>query len=176
MGKQYKNLTDKDIAFINIQKLFYLASVSDKEVNISPKGYDCIRIINNSCLVFMNYPGSGNRTYADALNDGKFTLAFNAFEGSAKILKLFCKAKIIEAKSDKFYEYLELFSEKERLVRDFFEFHIYAVESSCGEGVPFMEYKSDRKSLKNWVVKMDKNGKLEKYKKDHLIPPNLDDI
>ncbi len=176
MGKQYKELTDKDIDFISEQKLFYLASSSGKEVNLSPKGYDSIRVINSSCVVFMNYPGSGNRTHADALNDGEFTLVFNAFEGSAKILRLFCKAKIIEAKSDKFYKYLNMFGEKERLVRDFFEFHIYAVESSCGDGVPFMEYKSDRESLKNWAIKMDKNGKLEAYKKDHLIPVNLKDL
>ncbi len=173
MGKQYKRLTDADIEFIKTQKLFYLASSSGNEVNLSPKGYDSIRVLNDSNLIFMNYPGSGNRTYADAKNDGEFTLVFNAFEGKAKILRLFCKAIIIEDKSEKFYEYLELFGEKESLVRDIFQFQIYAVESSCGEAVPFMEYKNDRESLKNWVVKMDKNNKLQEYKKNHLTPPDL---
>jgi len=176
MGSQYKTLKDSDIEFIKAQKLFYLASASGKEVNLSPKGYDSIRVLDNSTLVFMSYPGSGNRTYTDAKNDGEFTLVFNAYEGKAKILRLFCKAHIVEAKSDKFYKYLELFKEKETLVRNFFEFSIYAVESSCGESIPIMEYKEERESLKEWVVKMDKKDKLEEYKKNHIKPPNLQSL
>lgn len=173
MGSQYKTLKDSDIEFIQKQKLFYLASSSGKEVNLSPKGYDSTRVLDNSTLVFMNYPGSGNRTYRDATNNGEFTLVFNAFEGKAKILRLFCKAVIVDAKSEKFAEYLKLFEEKESLVRDFFEFSIYAVESSCGESVPKMDYVEERKSLKNWVVKMDKNNKLQDYKANHITPPDL---
>jgi len=176
MGKQYKSLTDADIEFIKKQKLFYLASASDKEVNLSPKGYDSIRVLDKNTLVFLNYPGSGNRTYRDAKNSGEFTLVFNAFDGDAKILRLFCKAKIVDSQDDVFSKYLKMFAEKRSLVRDFFEFDIYAVESSCGQSVPFMEYKSDRKSLKNWVVKMDENSKLEEYKAKRIIPPNLENL
>jgi len=176
MGKQYKTLTDDDIKFIKNQHLFYLASSSDAEVNLSPKGYDSIRIIDSSSLVFMNYPGSGNRTYRDAVNDGQFTLVFNSYEGDAKILRLFCKATIIKSCNEKFDRYLKIFDEQKNLVRDFFEFHIYAVESSCGEAIPYMEYKGERKSLKNWVKKMDKNDKLQEYKQNHFMPPNLEEL
>ena len=48
MGKQYKVLTDKNIEFIKQQKLFYIASSSGKEVNLSPKGYDTIKVLNNN--------------------------------------------------------------------------------------------------------------------------------
>ena len=176
MGKQYKVLTDKDIAFIQKQKLFYLASSSGEDVNLSPKGYDSIKVLNTSTLIFMNYPGSGNRTYRDAVNDGEFTLVFNAFEGDAKILRLFCKATIVKGCSEKFSRYLKTFGEKKEIVRDFFEFNIYAVESSCGESVPYMEYQGDRKSLKKWVKKMDKSDKLQEFKHKHFSPPNMKEI
>ncbi|WP_455756729.1 hypothetical protein [Sulfurimonas sp.] len=176
MGKQYKSLTDADIEFIKKQKLFYLASSSGNEVNLSPKGYDCIRVLDKNNLVFLNYPGSGNRTYTDAKSDGEFTLVFNAFEGKPRILRLFCKANIVEGKSEKFYNYLEVFKEKESVVRDFFEFNIYAVESSCGMSVPIMEYKDEREELRDWAIKMDENGKLEKYKEDKFIPPSLKNL
>jgi hypothetical protein len=176
MGKQYKSLTTQDIEFIKKQKLFYIASCSGKEVNLSPKGYDSIRVLNENHLVFLNYPGSGNRTYTDAANNGEFTVVFNAFEGDAKILRLFCKAHIIKPRSEAFYNYLELFKEKESLVRDFFELYIYAVESSCGESVPIMEYKRERNELKNWAVKLDNKGKLEEYKEKHFTPPNLKNL
>jgi hypothetical protein len=103
MGKQYKVSTDKNIDFIKQQKLFYIASSSGKEVNLSPKGYDTIRVLDNNSLVFLAYPGSGNRTYTDALNDGEFTLVFNSYDKKPMILRLFCKAKIIEDKSQDFY-------------------------------------------------------------------------
>jgi hypothetical protein len=176
LGKQYKSLTTDDIEFIKEQKLFYIASCSGEEVNLSPKGYDSIRVLDNNNLVFLNYPGSGNRTYTDAVNCGEFTLLFNAFEGEAKILRLFCKANIIKPKSEAFYKYLELFKEKEALVRDFFEFYIYAVESSCGESVPIMKYKKERHQLKTWATEMDKKGKLEEYKEKHFTPPDLKNL
>lgn len=176
MGSQKKSLSDADVQFIKKQKLFYIASSSGKEVNLSPKGYDCIRVLDAHTLVFMSYPGSGNRTHADAANNGEFTIVFNAFGGEANILRIFCKAKIIDPATAEFNTYLELFGEKKQLVREFFEFSIYAVESSCGASVPFMEYKGERSSLKNWVVKMDEKNKLEQYKKDHFSPPDLQKI
>jgi hypothetical protein len=39
-----------------------------------------------------------------------------------------------------------------------------------------MDYKGDRISLKNWVVKMDEKDKLQKYKEDHITPPNLQEL
>lgn len=176
MGQQYKVLKDSDIEFIAKQKLFYIASSSDKEVNLSPKGYDTIRVLGQDTLVYLDYPGSGNRTYTDITKDGEFTILFNAFEGKAMILRMFCKAEVVENKSKDYFRYLELFNEKENLVRNFFLFKIYAVESSCGEGIPYMEYKGDRESLKKWVVKMDSNNKLEAYKEAHSTPPNMKNI
>jgi len=176
MGKQYKTLTQKDMDFIKEQKLFYLASSSDGEVNLSPKGYDSIRVLNKSQLLFMNYPGSGNRTYRDAVNDGEFTLVFNAFEGDAKILRLFCKATIIKGCNPIFQEYVKSFGLKESHVRDFFVFNIYGIESSCGMSIPVMEYKRERNELRNWVKSMDKNDKLKEYKQNHFTPPNMKEL
>ena len=139
MGKQYKALKDKDKDFIEKQKVFYIASSSINEVNISPKGYDTLRVLTDNSVVFLDYPGSGNRTYSDAIADGEFTLLFNSFDEKAMILRAFCKTEVVENKSKDFYNYLELFGEKESSVRNFFIFKIYAVESSCGEG--------DRKSV-----------------------------
>ncbi len=173
MGKQYKSLSQKDIDFIKEQKLFYIASSSGAEVNLSPKGYDSIRILDSNQIVFLNYSGSGNRTYRDAKEGGEFTLLFNSFMHQAKILRLFCKATIVEKNSSDFETYLAMFGEQGRLVRDFFTFTIYAVESSCGEGVPYMEYKGERKALRDWMERLDKNDKLEQYNQDHFTPPSL---
>ncbi|QFR49053.1 pyridoxamine 5'-phosphate oxidase family protein [Sulfurimonas lithotrophica] len=176
MGKQYKHLREKDIEFIKKQKLFYIASCSGKEVNLSPKGYDTIRVLDEKTIVFANYPGSGNRTYRDAEAQGEFTLVFNAFEGAAQILRIFCKAEIVEYTSKEFDELNSLFNIETGLIRDIFKFNIYAVESSCGASIPIMEYKEDRSALIDWVKNMHENEKLDEYKKKRHNPPNLKDL
>ena len=176
MGKQYEKLQEKDKEFIEKQKVFYMASSSGKEVNLSPKGYDTIRILDDHHVVFLDYPGSGNRSYNDSIHDGEFTLLFNAYEGKAMILRLFCKTQVVQRSSQDFATYLDMFDEKESVVRNFFVFTIYAIESSCGESVPFMEYKGERDSLRDWARKMDKNDKLESYIETHLVPPNMKEL
>lgn len=176
MGKQYKALTQEDVSFIQAQKLFYLASASGKEVNLSPKGHDTMRVLDKYRLLFLDYPGSGNRTYRDTMGNGEFTLVFNAFEGSAKILRIFCKAEVIEKDDFNFNGYLSHFDVNPTYVRNLFLFDIYAVESSCGMTVPYMSYVKERKSLKKWVKNMAEEGRLAQYIKDHEEPPVLDDL
>ena len=68
------------------------------------------------------------------------------------------------------------FIQEQKLFRNFFKFNIYAVETSCGEAIPYMEYKGERESLKSWMKKMDKSDKLEEYKENHFTPPDLQGI
>ena len=173
MGKQYKTLKDKDIEFIKNQKIFYIASSSGSEVNLSPKGYDTIRVLNESSLVFLSYPGSGNRTHRDAEANGEFTLVFNAFEGVPQIIRLFCKAEIVKYPSSEFNELHSLFNDGLGVTRDLFKFNIYAVESSCGMSVPIMEYKEDRAGIKDWARDMHRSEKLAEYMDKHQIPVDL---
>ena len=176
MGKQYKALTSKDIEFIKEQKLFYIASCSGQEVNLSPKGYDSIRVLDALTLLYLDFPGSGNRTYRDAVGGGEFTLVFNAFEGHAKILRAFCKAEPIEKDDERFEGYLSHFDVNGSLIRQLFVFDIYAIESSCGDGVPYMKYEKERKSLRKWAKNMAEDGTLQNYMDEHKEPPSLKDL
>jgi len=176
MGKQYKELTDEDIIFIKKQKIFYIASSSGKEVNLSPKGYDSIRIINNSKLIFLNLIGSGNRTNRDSENNGEFTLVFNSFEEESKILRIFCKANILKKDDIEYNQYINLFDVNHKIVNSILEFNIYAVEINCGDGIPYMEYKGERNILKDVLIKMSDENKLESYKRKKQVPPNLQNI
>ena len=87
MGKQYKTLTQADRVFIQEQKLFYIASSSQHEVNLSPRGYDSLYIIDSSSLYMIDYLGNGNTTARDIEEDGEITLLFNAFENTPQYVK-----------------------------------------------------------------------------------------
>jgi hypothetical protein len=177
MGSQYSKLKEKDKEFIKKQKLFYLASSSGEEVNLSPKGYDSIRILDSNTLLYLDYPGSGNRTGRDIENGGNITIVFNSFvREEAKILRIFSKGEIIEKDSEKFMEYISLFGINREFIRQMFLFNISAVESSCGEAVPIMEFKEERSGLRNWAKRMSKNGQLEGYIEKHKVPPSLENL
>ena len=173
MGKQYKQLTASDIDFIQQQKLFFIASSSHHEVNLSPRGYNSLYVIDPRSLYMLDYLGSGNRTARDISEDGEVTLMFNAFEGNPKILRCFCKGEVIRKHDDLFESARSHFKEDMNAIRHIVKFSIYAVETSCGMGVPLMQYKEDRKEAQTYALEMAKNEKFEQYVHDHLIPPDL---
>lgn len=173
MGRQYKILEQKDIDFIKAQKIFYLASSSGKEVNLSPKGYDSIRVLDASTILYLDFPGSGNRTYRDAIAGGEFTLMFTAFEGAPNITKLFCKAQALGKEDERFERYISHFDVEASHVRQLFVFDVYSVETSCGMGVPYMKFEKERTALKKWAKTMATNGKLDNYIEAHKEPPVL---
>ena len=176
MGKQYKSLSKADIGFIQEQKLFYIASASSHEVNLSPKGYESIYIADPQTLYMLDYLGSGNRTARDISEDGEVTLLFNSFENAPKILRCFCKGKIIAKDDHDFDTACALFKEDINAVRQIFRFTIYAVESSCGMGVPVMHYQEERSGVRDYALEMAKSGKFDQYADEHKCPPDLHDL
>lgn len=176
MGTQYSALTPEDIGFVNDQPLFYIASASGQEVNLSPRGFACARIIDANTMIFLDYPGSGDRTARDIRDNGEVTVVFNAFKGAAKILRLFCKGELIEKDHKEFKGSMTLFDEEEQMVRRIVRLHIYAVENSCGMGVPKMQLQHQRKGLQKWIKSMNEKGSLQAYMDEHATAPNLKDL
>lgn len=174
MGKQYKKLSDDDIAFIKKQHLCYIASCADAEVNLSPRGFDAIRVLDSSTILLLDYPGSGNRTARDIKQGGQVTLLFNAFSGPAQIIRLFCSGELIEKYDFEFQKYFELFDEKREYIRRIIRLNIENVESSCGIGVPKMQYQKERSGLKKWIKAQHEDGTLKEYIQAHEEPPTLD--
>ena len=176
MGKQYKSLSKDDINFIKEQKLFYISSCSRHEVNLSPKGYDSIYIADPSILYMLDYLGSGNRTARDINENGEVTLLFNAFEGDPKILRCFCRGEVIGKEGKDFKRASAFFKEDNEAIRQIFKLAIYAVETSCGMGVPVMKYQQERSQVRDYALSMAEEGKFEQYAKAHEVPPRLDEL
>lgn len=96
MGKQYETLSERLIEFIEQQKIFFVGTATqDSRVNISPKGMDSLRVLNNSRVLWLNVTGSGNETAAHVQIDPRMTIMFCAFEGPPLILRLYGTAKVI---------------------------------------------------------------------------------
>ncbi len=174
MGTQYRRMTDADRIFIADQKVFFVASCSNAEVNLSPKGYDTLRVIDDETVVYLDYPGSGDRTARDIGADGAVTIMFTAFTGKPLILRLFVKGELIEKGTPAFDELLPRFAPVEAAsVRRLILYRVYAVERSCGMGTPLMTYQEERNALRDWAVKKGADGSIASYIADHATPPDL---
>ncbi|MEN9443926.1 MAG: hypothetical protein RIS47_816 [Bacteroidota bacterium] len=177
MANYYKSLTPTHIEFIGQQKMFFLASASQMEVNLSPKGLDALRVISPERLLFLDFPGSGNRTARDIRLGGRITLMCCAFEGNPLILRCFCKGRLVEPSDAEFAERLELFDENLRhRARRLVLLDVEAVETSCGWAVPQMEFKTERQLLTDWVDKKTLSGELQAYIDSHDQPVDLQEI
>ena len=151
MGKQYDTLTDKHIAFITAQKMFFVGTATETgRVNVSPKGMDSLRVVDNKQVLWLNVTGSGNETSAHVQHNKRMTVMFCAFDGPPMILRLYGSAKVIHQND---VEWVSLFTRFSPLpgARQIFDLSIEMVQTSCGMAVPNYEYSSDRELLNDWA-------------------------
>jgi hypothetical protein len=165
MGKRLAELNTDLIDFIQKQNIFFVGTAANEgSVNVSPKGMDSFRVIDNSKIVWLNLTGSGNETAAHLLKNNRMTIMFCAFEGKPLILRLYGNAKIYHTRDSEFNEYIELFSNTSGS-RQIIEMDIDLVQTSCGYAVPLMDYKEDRKILNDWAENKGEE-KIKQYWSD----------
>lgn len=162
MGQKYTEISQKHVAFIENQKVFFVASATeDSRVNISPKGMDSLRILDKNRVAWLNVTGSGNETSAHVQQHPRMTIMFSAFEGNPMILRLYGKAKVVH-RGDSEWKDLSLHFRPIPGARQIFDVAIDLVQVSCGMAVPRFDYVSDRDQLNDWALKKGQAG-LEEY-------------
>lgn len=158
MGQKYTEIPDRLLDFIEDQKLFFVGTATnDSRVNISPKGMDSLKVLNNNRVIWLNVTGSGNETSAHVQESPRMTVMFAAFEGKPMILRLYGQAKVIH-KNDS--EWQDLFAHFKSIpgARQIFDLSIDLVQTSCGMGVPFFDYSEEREQLEDWAIKKGDEG------------------
>jgi hypothetical protein len=167
MGKEYGQITPEHREFIENQKLFFVCTsplTAEGHINLSPKGFDCFRMLSPTRVGYLDITGSGNETSAHLLENGRITFMFCAFDGSPKILRLYGKGRTVLPNDDEWADLSQHFTilaaTRQIIVAD-----IFMVKSSCGFGVPVYKYKGERDHAMKWAEKKGEDG-LEEYKKE----------
>lgn len=161
MGKQLTEITDVLKKFIGEQKLFFVGTAANEgRVSVSPKGMDSLRVIDANTVVWLNLTGSGNETAAHLLKKNRMTIMFCAFEGKPLILRVYGSANVYHTRDNEFNKYIDLFPEYIG-VRQIIKLHVDLVQTSCGYGVPLMDYKEERPQMKDWAE--NKKDVIEEY-------------
>lgn len=178
MGKQFESLSEQLIEFITEQKIFFVGTAAgDSRVNVSPKGMDSLRVLNNNRVVWLNVTGSGNETSAHIQLDPRMTIMFCAFEGPPLILRLYGTARVVHKNDD---DWKELFTHFNPLpgARQIFDLSIELVQTSCGMAVPYYTHTGDRELLSDWAKKKGHDGLMQYWEEKNQssidnIPTNI---
>jgi hypothetical protein len=141
-------LSDKHVAFITRQPVFFVATAAqDGRINLSPKGYDSFRVLAPGRVAYLDLGGSGNETHAHLVADGRITIMFCAFENPALILRIYARGRPVlpqDADWDELAAHFTLLPG----TRQIFDIAVDSVQTSCGWGVPVMQFDRERQTLK----------------------------
>lgn len=163
--KLHPELDDDLQHWIGQQPLFFVASAPlspEGHVNVSPRGYDCLRILDRHSLAWLDLTGSGNETAAHLQENGRITLMFCAFQGDARILRLYGHGETLLEGSNGWNALRPLFADLPG-ARQIIRVQIERIQTSCGYGVPLMELQGDRQRLLQWADKKGPDG-LQDYR------------
>jgi hypothetical protein len=155
MAEFFDALTGDHVAMIAAQPVFFVATAAaGARINLSPKGYDCLRVLSPGRVAYLDVGGSGNETNAHLLADGRITLMFCNFQQPALILRIYGRGEPV-VPWDRGWD--ELAAQFTLLpgTRQIFDIAIESVQTSCGWGVPLMTLERERPTLLKYHAKAD---------------------
>ncbi|TYA71583.1 pyridoxamine 5'-phosphate oxidase family protein [Seonamhaeicola marinus] len=165
MAKFFTEISPELKSFIENQKVFFVATAANEgRINLSPKGLDTFRVVDEKTIAWLNLTGSGNETAAHLLKNNRMTIMFCAFDGKPLILRLYGHAKMYHDRDEEFQNYINSFPTIAG-TRQIVEMHIDSVQTSCGYAVPFMDFKEERLQLNSWAEKQGEE-RIKNYWKE----------
>ena len=165
MAKFFNKIDDKITRFIGEQRMFFTASApASGRINLSPKGIDTFRCLDEKTVCYLDLTGSGNETAAHIIENGRLTVMFCSFSGAPLILRLYGTGEVVHQKSAKWDELSALFDDYAG-TRQIIVLHVESLQTSCGYGIPLYEYKADRKQLIEWAERKGEDG-IDDYRRE----------
>lgn len=164
MGKVVDAIDAELARWIARQPMFFVATApsgAGGHVNVSPKGHDSFRLLDERTAVYLDLTGSGAETIAHVRENGRITIMFCAFEGKPRIVRLHGRGEVLRPGEAGFDELAALFPALPG-VRALIGIRAERVSSSCGYAVPFLAYQGERETLLDWAERRGPEG-IEDY-------------
>ena len=161
MAQQFAKLEAKHRTFIERQHVFFTASAAaGARINLSPRSTQSLRIVDDNAVIYLDHTGSGNETAAHMKADGRLTIMMCSFAGPPLIMRLYGRGTILHRDSAAFRQPLrEWFNNEAPLgARQIVRLDFDLVQTSCGFGVPKMDYVAERDNLQRWAENKGEDG------------------
>lgn len=149
MGKTYQLIDQKIRDWLLAQPMFFIATSPLSEhghINLSPKGHDTLRVIDQNTVVFADCGGSGVETIAHLRENQRVVLMACAFTGPPKIIRLHGNGSVVLSSDREFTELAELWTGSKLGIRALIKIDVTRISDSCGYGVPLMEFQAQREA------------------------------
>ncbi len=158
MARQFDHIDARNRAFIEEQHIFFVGTAApDGRVNISPKGMDSLRVMGPNRIVWLNLTGSGNETAGHLLQANRMTLMWCSFTTRPLIMRAYGTATTLQPGDAEFDDLAGLFPPSVA-ARQVFDMNVEMLQTSCGYGVPFMDYRGERDTLARWAEDKGSDG------------------
>ena len=158
MAKFLNKIDDQVRKFIGEQKMFFTASAPKSgRVNLSPKGINTFRCLDENTVCYLDLTGSGNETAAHVAENGRLTIMFCSFENAPLILRLYGTGEAVRQTSERWNELSKLFDDFPG-TRQIIVLNVESLQTSCGFGIPLYEFVEDRKQLIDWAERKGGDG------------------
>ena len=163
MANTYDKIDESLTEFIHRQQMFFVATAplsTDGHINLSPKGLDSLRILDERTIAYADLTGSGIETVSHLKQNGRIVLMFCAFEGPPKIVRMHGHGEVIESVHAEFESLRVQFPDYIGL-RSIIRVHCTRISDSCGFAIPILEYRGERSQLLDWCDHQGATGIIE---------------
>lgn len=160
MGRSFATIPAHLSPWMEAQPVWFVASAplgGDGRVNVSPKGGDSFRVLDESTVAYLDLTGSGAETIAHVRENGRLTIMFCAFEGKPNIVRLYGRGEVLLDGDADFADLAARFADNPGR-RSIIRLHVDRVSTSCGFAVPFMDYVGPRSTLDEWAQRQGADG------------------
>lgn len=168
MGTVYEKIDERVQEWIERQHMFFVASAplaGDGLVNLSPKGLDTLRVLDERSLAYLDFGGSGIETIAHLRENGRIVLMMCAFEGPPKIFRFYGTGEPVYPGDADYDDLAAHFDLRQVGVRAIIRVALTRIADSCGYGVPTYSYEGQRKTASEYVRKRGE-AKIRSYLKE----------
>ncbi|MFH8250913.1 pyridoxamine 5'-phosphate oxidase family protein [Microbacterium sp. B2969] len=167
MGAIFEAIDDKLARWIARQPMFFVATAplaADGHVNVSPRGLDCLSVLDEHTVAWVDLTGSGAETIAHLRENGRICLMFASVDQQPRIVRLHGRGRVVLAGDELFDDvaarHPALIGPRAVIVVD-----VDRISDSCGWGVPRMQLVDDgeRGIMGPWAEKKGPEG-LARYR------------
>jgi hypothetical protein len=159
MAKFFDALTPAHLEFIAEQKIYFTASAPHQgRVNLSPKGMDTFRVLSPQRVGYLDATGSGNETAAHLLENGRITIMMCSFTSAPLIFRIYGRGRSVQPPHDDWPQLRPLFGPPLAGERQLILVEIENIQTSCGFGVPFYDYRGERDTLVKYSERKGPDG------------------
>jgi hypothetical protein len=169
VGKLYDEIDEKLRAFVEAQRLFFVATApltADGHVNLSPKGAAdrCFRVLGPRTVAYLDLTGSGAETVAHLRENGRICVMFCAFDGPPRIVRFHGRGEAIPFGDVRFDGAISPFEPLDELTvtgrRAVIRIEVERIADSCGYVVPRYDFAGERDQMDRWLENKGRDGVL----------------